>query len=139
MSKYWCSVPHCPSDNRKVSRPDRFPFMKTVAFHPYPTKMKRNTERQKWLQLVNRPNDYDPKRHHRVCSLHFVDGKPTKQNPFPTLFLWNNFGGRISQQKRETDSINKRINLMVIINAPHLFPFAFLFLLIEKFKGKITQ
>ena len=121
MSKYWCSVPHCLSDNRKVSRPDRYPFMKTVTFHPYPTKMKHNTERQKWLQLVNRPNDYDPKRPHRVCSLHFVDGKPTKQNPFPTLFLWNNFGGRISdcpisQQKRNTDSINKRRNLMVIMH-----------------------
>jgi hypothetical protein len=30
-----------------------------------------------------RPLDYEPQRSHRVCSLHFIDGKPTKENPFP--------------------------------------------------------
>ena len=34
-----------------------------------------------------RPLDYEPQISHRVCSLHFIDGKPTKENPFPTLFL----------------------------------------------------
>lgn len=114
LSKYWCSVPHCLSDKRNVLRPDRFPFMKTVTFHPYPGEKKHNTERRKWLQLVRRSNDYDSKPRHRVCSLHFVDGKPTKENPFPTRFLWNDFGGTISQPKRKTDSINKRRNSMVM-------------------------
>ena len=108
-------MPYSLSDNRNVLRPDRFPFMKTVTLHPYPGKKKHNTEWQKWLQLVRRSNDYDPKPRHRVCSIHFVDGKPTKENPFPTRFLWKDFGGTISQQKRKIDSMNKRRNLMVIM------------------------
>ena len=78
LSKYWCAMPDCLFDNRNISRQDRFPFMKTVLFHPYPEKIKNNTERQNWLQLVRRPSNHEPKRHHRVCSLYLVDGKPIK-------------------------------------------------------------
>jgi hypothetical protein len=42
---------------------------------------------KKWLSQIMRPLDYEPQISHRVCSLHFIDGKPTKENPFPTLFL----------------------------------------------------
>jgi hypothetical protein len=43
--------------------------MKTVLFHPYPGKIKNNTERQKWLQLVRRPSNY-PNNHigHNICN-----------------------------------------------------------------------
>ena len=81
-------MPDCLFDNRNISRQDRFPFKKTVLFHPYPgkikniaerqknqeqrrkteksrtthkdRKIKNNAERQNWLQLVRRPSDYEP-------------------------------------------------------------------------------
>ena len=40
-------MPDCLFDNRNISRQDRFPFKKTVLFHPYPGKIKNNAERQK--------------------------------------------------------------------------------------------
>ncbi|XP_077490768.1 uncharacterized protein LOC144101460 isoform X3 [Amblyomma americanum] len=41
---------------------------------------------RQWTSLVNR-KDFAPTTNSRVCSLHFVDGKRTEQNPLPMLNL----------------------------------------------------
>ncbi|XP_061190781.1 uncharacterized protein LOC133198829 [Saccostrea echinata] len=41
-----------------------------------------------------------------VCSRHFVDGSPTPENPYPTLFAYNNFKEPL--QDRSSTSITKR-------------------------------
>ncbi|XP_037518288.2 uncharacterized protein LOC119395068 [Rhipicephalus sanguineus] len=42
--------------------------------------------RQCWLANLQR-EDFDPGTSSRVCSVHFVDGRPTEDNPYPTLRL----------------------------------------------------
>ncbi|KAK3093074.1 hypothetical protein FSP39_010734 [Pinctada imbricata] len=78
-----------------------------VTFHAYPGPRRNPNLRRKWINQVFREEKYVPKRHHRVCSLHFVDGYPTKDNPVPTLFPRNNFGEE-PPTKRSKTSIEKR-------------------------------
>ena len=53
-------------------------------------------ERQAWIKAVNRkdvqnPNMiWQPNVDSRMCSVHFIDGKPTGANPYPTLDLGHN-------------------------------------------------
>jgi hypothetical protein len=47
-----------------------------------------------------RPLDDEPQRSHRVCSLYFIDGKPNKENPFPTLFPRNNDGRPVTERSK---------------------------------------
>lgn len=57
---------------------------------PFPTELKDSYARQKWASIVNRKNgseNWKPKEDSRVCSKHFVDGRPTAVNPYPTLNL----------------------------------------------------
>lgn len=85
-TKWWCVVPDCRSDSRKSLTV--YPFMRGVRFFPFPTQ-KDPYMRQMWVKLIKRENDWDgPKRHHRICSRHFVDGEPSLQNPAPTIFPW---------------------------------------------------
>lgn len=84
---YFCVAEGCNSDERKRGR---YGYMANVRFHPFPTKKKASSHRKRWLELLRRKN-YEPKRNHRVCSLHFVDEKPTEKHPFPELFAYNNF------------------------------------------------
>ena len=52
--------------------------------------VKINYTRQKWASIVNRKNgseNWTPKEDSRVCSEHFLGGKPTPTNPYPTLKL----------------------------------------------------
>ena len=55
----------------------------------FPTNKKKPTERLKWKSLVNSRKDksgklWSPKKCSKVCSLRFIDGEPTEQNPYPT-------------------------------------------------------
>ena len=85
-AKWWCVVPQCHSDSRKSIVV--YPFMRGVRFFPFPT-TKKPYMRHIWTKLIRRGDDWDgPKKHHRVCSRHFVDGEPTSQNPAPTIFPW---------------------------------------------------
>lgn len=65
--------------------------MQNVQFYAFPSKKKDPSERRKWLELLRRDVNFDPSRKARVCSLHFMDGKPTSEHPFPELFSYNNF------------------------------------------------
>lgn len=104
-SKFWCAVPNCISDGRKKTNLEKYPWMQGVQFFPFPTEKKEKKNRQQWLKLINREN-FEPKRHHRICSLHFVDSKPTEENPYPTLFPRNNFKQPLKE--RSQNAILKR-------------------------------
>ena len=60
----------------------------------FPTKRANIFGRKKWKKLINRVNSdkspWTPGKQSRVCSKHFIDGKPTSDNPFPTLHLGYN-------------------------------------------------
>lgn len=67
------------------------------TLHPFPTERSNPEIRKKWIKLINRKdttptkksNDkiWHPARFSRVCSEHFIDGKPTLAHPCPTLKL----------------------------------------------------
>ncbi|XP_057297916.1 uncharacterized protein LOC130628892 [Hydractinia symbiolongicarpus] len=58
--------------------------------YPFPTTKKNPEKRKMWIQLLNRlaPGSkdklFEPSKDARVCSEHFLDGKPTECNPHPT-------------------------------------------------------
>ena len=61
--------------------------------HCFPTKPKDPLNREKWIRLINRSKHtklWSPKKGSRVCSLHFIDGMPTEENPYPTKNLGYN-------------------------------------------------
>ena len=97
-----CAAEGCTSDGRKRGK---YGYMANVEFFPFPTQKRAPKQRKKWLELLRR-QDYEPKKGHRVCSLHFVDGRPTKENPYPTLFAYNNF--KTSRVQRSDSAVLKR-------------------------------
>ena len=68
--------------------------------------------RDKWLRILQRadpkkPHLYlEPRPHSRVCSVHFVDGRPTQDHPCPELELGHHKFERIpaKRSKRRTSS-----------------------------------
>ena len=58
----------------------------------FPTEKKDTEGRRRWIKNINRKDPtsgklWKPTYNHRVCSKHFIDGKPTSENPDPTLFM----------------------------------------------------
>ena len=56
----------------------------------FPTELRDPIGRQKWTSIVNRKRGnkiWQPTSDSRVCSLHFLDGKPSPAHPYPTLHL----------------------------------------------------
>ena len=59
----------------------------------FPSKIKNNNDRLKWRKFINRreitdPNKlWRPKKQSRVCSKHFIGGKPVHDSPYPTELL----------------------------------------------------
>ena len=51
-------------------------------------------DRQNWIHLLNRVSSsnklWSPKKLSRICSIHFIDGVPTDENPYPTENLGYN-------------------------------------------------
>lgn len=101
MPRYYCVAEGCSSNSRKKGR---YGFMADVEFFPFPLS-KHPKVRRKWLELLRR-RDFEPSRHDRICSMHFVDGQPAQDNPYPELFRYNNF--KCSLGNRGTSSIEKR-------------------------------
>ena len=58
---------------------------------PFPTIKKNSDARKRWIKLMKRQDlrgtPWEPKPSSRVCSAHFVSGKPTDKNPGPVLKL----------------------------------------------------
>jgi hypothetical protein len=74
--------------------------MSDVEFFAFPGQKRDPKSWKKWLSQIMRPFDYEPQSSHRVCSLHFFDGKPTKENPFSTLFPRNNYGRPVTEMSK---------------------------------------
>ncbi|XP_078606568.1 uncharacterized protein LOC144879202 [Branchiostoma floridae x Branchiostoma japonicum] len=105
MSKRQCCVFDCKNGGRKLNKwkeetctiHDRKhkscicdePF----RLHPFPTERKAPETRKEWIRLVgrqsltNRNKNWVPNEDSRICSIHFVDGEPTDDNPLPTQHL----------------------------------------------------
>ena len=96
MPSYHCLAVGCTSSTKKWKQPDKYSWMHDVDFFAFP---KAVGERRIWWRLLRRGGTNDRltfeklNRYHRVCSAHFVDGKPTLQNPYPTLYEYNAFKG----------------------------------------------
>ena len=58
---------------------------------PFPTIKKNSDARKRWIKLMKRQDlrgkPWEPKPSSRVCSAHFLSGKPTDENPDPVLKL----------------------------------------------------
>lgn len=79
------------------------------SLHPFPTYLRDPEGRMKWIKLINRKDIlvvnektksdskiWTPARYSRVCSEHFVSGKPTTLHPYPSLKL----GRKTSSEKK---------------------------------------
>ena len=80
-----CSVHEC---NQGTSQCDCAP---PFTLFPFPTQLHDSERRQQWIKLVNRKDEkgrnWQPKSDSRICSIHFPEGRPTIQNPNPTINL----------------------------------------------------
>ncbi|KAH3882548.1 uncharacterized protein LOC127831775 [Dreissena polymorpha] len=79
----------------------------------FPTKIRASVERGKWKQLIGGRNGnklWSPSKDSRLCCSHFVDWKPTKDNPNPTVNL--GYDGAEKRVKRMTlfDATSHRVN-----------------------------
>ncbi|XP_077484589.1 uncharacterized protein LOC144094545 [Amblyomma americanum] len=54
--------------------------------HRFPQGEKNKLVRQHWIANLQR-KDFNPGSSARVCSVHFIDARPSKDNPYPTLHL----------------------------------------------------
>ena len=70
---YMCCVPGCYSNSKK---------QKKLSFHKFP---QDDTLRKKWIGKIKR-KDFVPTEHHRVCSLHFKNGKKMGSTDVPVIF-----------------------------------------------------
>jgi hypothetical protein len=75
------------------------------TLYPFPTERKASGLRLQWIKLINRQDtsgkNWVPNYDSRVCSKHFVDGKPTAENPNPTLALGYDSTSSSSKPKRK--------------------------------------
>ena len=80
---------------------------------PFPTKLQNVEKRERWLKLVNRQGakakKWDPDRNARVCSLHFLDGCPTPENPDPTLHLGYQLSAPTTKKRKPRDRTSNPI------------------------------
>lgn len=90
---YWCAAEGCNADDRKRGK---YGFMDSVEFFSLTTKSQRE---EKVVRLA-------AEKGLRLCSLHFVDGRPTSAHPYPELFAYNNF--KQTENVRGTSSIMRR-------------------------------
>ncbi|XP_076334132.1 uncharacterized protein LOC143238083 [Tachypleus tridentatus] len=79
MPHHHCCVIGCKSDSRyTIPDPDDTP----LKFFCIPSATTKKDLHNKWMELIRRP-DLSVSRNTRVCSRHFVDGRPTLENPLP--------------------------------------------------------
>ncbi|XP_070548516.1 uncharacterized protein [Ptychodera flava] len=88
MPVFHCCVPKCFADSRKKSSSGlkKYPWMQDVTFFPLPNAKKQPGLRKKWLKRIRRDPKWTPTKYTRICSQHFVDRKPSEENPIPSIF-----------------------------------------------------
>ena len=61
------------------------------SLYCFPAEMPKGKERDTWIQALKRENtnttECTPKSSDRICSLHFVDGVPTKAKRLSTMHM----------------------------------------------------
>lgn len=99
-------------------------FLFLCRLFTFPTKRYDVEKREKWKQLVGRQDGkklWSPPKDSRVCSEHFLDGKPTPTNPLPMLKLgYAGAEGRVKRMSMFPDSNRPRKKRMIVIPAPAL-------------------
>ncbi|ELU06788.1 hypothetical protein CAPTEDRAFT_189386 [Capitella teleta] len=103
MPNHHCVVKDCNADTQKPV--SKWPFMAGVTFIPLPSKADRPAHRSCWLSRIKHEKGFRPTYNERVCSRHFVDGRPTAAHPYPTLFPHNNYG--MCNKERALNSLQK--------------------------------
>ena len=107
-----CSVHEC---NQGTSQCDCAP---PFTLFPFPTQLHDSERRQQWIKLVNRKDEkgrnWQPKSDSRMCSIHFPEGRPTIQNPNPTINLgYTSVANSKKERKRplvrETTPLTKKV------------------------------
>lgn len=85
-----CVIGVCDNDNRYPERMIKHSNVKgNIVMHSLP---KDKDVRAAWVHQILKgrkdiTSERDLPKNCHVCSIHFFDGKPTKENPVPTLFL----------------------------------------------------
>ena len=80
-----CSVAGCDNDKRRPTEMIQRGHVQELIFHRVP---KDEKSRAIWIsQLRKGLANFEWGQETRVCSNHFQQGKPTCENPYPTLFL----------------------------------------------------
>ena len=76
-----------------------------VIMHKLPI----DEDKKKWIQQKSKGRkDFIVPKNFYVCSNNFLDGKPTKENPFPTLFLTPSTETMETPTKRKRPSPRKQ-------------------------------
>ncbi|XP_070555096.1 uncharacterized protein [Ptychodera flava] len=91
MVNWFCAAPNCTISLRKKKNVAKYPGLRDVTFHAFPTEKHRRL-RQQWISMMRRKDDWSPNNYSRVCSRHFPGNKgPTNEFPVPVLFDYNNW------------------------------------------------
>lgn len=71
---------------------------------PFPTEKKNKEGRKRWADNVHRDvkkgTPWTPKKSSRVCSVHFKDGKPTRENPYPSEELGYDLKPKVGEKRK---------------------------------------
>ena len=116
MSKRHCCVNNCTNGGYKINQWKKtFCYIHNINYgigscicdppftlHTFPSEKSDSYNRGVWIKNINRKATDNkiwlPNIDSRVCSEHFIDGRPTVINPYPTLKLGHS--GKIIQESR---------------------------------------
>ena len=90
--------------------------------YPFPTAKKNLQGREAWIKLINRQNEkfadrlWQPSKDIRVCSLHFIDGHPSAQNPYPSKQLGYNCERRLALMSPAGLKRKRKLNTDNMVN-----------------------
>ena len=87
-----CCVGGCDNDQRYPQKLIIKDHVQELKWHRVPRPNSKNDETEKkrnlWVKMISKGRkDFAPQNETFVCSNHFIDGKPTLNNPAPTLYL----------------------------------------------------
>ncbi|KAG1925588.1 NLR family CARD domain-containing protein 3-like [Pimephales promelas] len=74
------------SDCSKGGVPPDFSEKTPSSNKRFPGRVQDADIRQKWVKNINR-QEWVPNNNSRVCGIHFPDGRPTKEHPYPVLHM----------------------------------------------------
>ena len=108
-----CVVGSCDNDKRF---PEKYVIHSNVkeklVMHKFPSDPEKRTA---WTnQILKGRKDFMPGKYSYVCSIHFIDGKPTQENPVPTLFLTATMNCAETPKKKSREPPRKRIRVEAI-------------------------